>query len=198
VERDVPETLNVSQVRALLRHVADYKGGIMVPYFALALFAGIRTGDHGELQKLARHPEKLRLIDLGRGVIHIKPDISKTKDYRQTIIRPALAAWLTRYGLDILPIGYDRHLKAIRKEMQLGHDVLRHTFFSMHVAAFKSVGEAALEGGNTEAVLKKHYLNLATYTEGDEFWNTLPEAPAPKIIPITGTISNATPKRKTA
>jgi len=26
-------------------------------------------------------------------------------------------------------------------------------------------GEAAMEGGNTEAVLKKHYLNLATYTD---------------------------------
>jgi hypothetical protein len=68
----------------------------------------------------------------------------------------------------------------------------------MHVAAFKSVGEAALEGGNTDEVLKKHYLNLATYTEGDEFWNILPEAPAPKIIPITGTISKITEKRRIA
>jgi len=66
------------------------------------------------------------------------------------------------------------------------------------VAAFKSVGEAALEGGNTEAVLKKHYLNLATYTEGGEFWGIVPEAPAPKIIPITGSISKTAPKRKTA
>ena len=198
VERDVPETLNASQVRALLRYVESFKGGCMVPYFALALFAGLRTGSDGELQKLALHPEKLRLIDLERGVIHIKPDISKTGQYRQVIIRPALAAWLTRYGLDILPTGYDRHVKAIRKEMELGHDVLRHTFFSMHVAAFKSVGEAALEGGNTEAVLKKHYLNLATYTEGGEFWGIVPEAPAPKIIPITGSISKTALKRKTA
>ena len=58
-------------------------------------------------------------------------------------------------------------------------------------------GEAALEGGNTEAVLKKHYLNLAAYTEGGEFWGIVPEAPAPKIIPITGSISKTT-KRKTA
>lgn len=197
-ERDVPETLNVSQVRALMRHVAEFKDGVMVPYFVLALFAGLRTGPDGELQKLALHSEKLRLIDLERGVIHIKPDISKTGQYRQVIIRPALAAWLTRYGLDILPTGYDRHLKTIRKDMELGHDVLRHTFFSMHVAAFKSVGEAALEGGNTESVLKKHYLNLATYTEGGEFWCIMPETPAKKIIPITGSISKTTAKRKTA
>lgn len=184
VERDVPETLTVAEVRSLLRHVEDFRGGCMAPYFALALFGGIRTGNDGELQKLAMHPEKTRLIDLERGVIHIKPDISKTGQYRQIIIRPALQAWLKRYGMDILPIGFDRHLKAIRKDLQLGHDVLRHTFFSMHVAAFKSVGEAALEGGNTEAVLKKHYLNLATYTEGGEFWKLLPDSAEKKIVPI--------------
>ena len=41
----------------------------------------------------------------------------------------------------------------------------------MHVAAFKRVG-------NTEEVQKKHYLNLASYTEGGEFWGAMPEAPA--------------------
>jgi len=198
VERDVPETLDASQARALMHHVESWKRGIMAPYFALALFAGLRTGPDGELHKLALHPEKLRLIDLERGVIHIKPEISKTGQYRQVIIRPALAAWLTRYGLDLLPTGFDRHLKTIRKTRGLGHDVLRHTFFSMHVASFKSVGEAALEGGNTEAVLKKHYLNLATYTEGGEFWSILPEAGASKVIPITGNASKATRHEKTA
>jgi len=100
------------------------------------------------------------LIDLERGVIHVKPEISKTGQYRQIIIRPALKAFLLRYGLDILPANGVRHVKSIRRTFQLGHDVLRHTFFSMHVAAFKSVGEAALEGGNTEQVLKKHYLQF--------------------------------------
>jgi hypothetical protein len=53
VERDAPETLNASQVRALLRYVESFKDGCLVPYFALALFAGLRTGSDGELQKLA-------------------------------------------------------------------------------------------------------------------------------------------------
>ena len=179
-ERDVPEALSVSQVRSLMIYVERFRGqkagptGIMAPYFALALFAGLRTGDGGELHKLATHPERSKLIDLERGVIHIKPEISKTGQYRQVIIRPVLLAWLTSYGLDILPANAVRHVKAIRKTFNLGHDVLRHTFFSMHVAAFKSVGEAALEGGNTESVLKKHYLNLASYNEGHEFWKLVP------------------------
>lgn len=182
--RDVPETLSVAEARSLMEHVAQYRGGVMVPHFALALFAGLRTGENGELHKLAQHPDRMRLIDLERGVIHIKPEISKTGQYRQVMIRPALHAWLSRYGLDILPANGVRHVKTIRKTFKLGHDVLRHTFFSMHVAAFKSVGEAALEGGNTEQVLKKHYLNLASYKEGGEFWTIKPTGKAGKIIRI--------------
>jgi len=32
--------------------------------FALALFGGLRTGPDGELQKLALHKDRLKLIDL--------------------------------------------------------------------------------------------------------------------------------------
>jgi len=35
---------------------------------------------------------------------------------------------------------FDKRVKAIRKEFDLGHDVLRHTFITFHVAKFKSVG----------------------------------------------------------
>lgn len=180
-QRDVPETLTVTQIKTLLSYVENFKGskeglaGIMAPYFAIALFAGLRTGDYGELHKLAHHAEHKKLIDLERGVIHIKPEISKTGQYRQVIIRPALKAWLVRYGLNLLPPNATRHIKTIRKHFNIGHDVLRHTFFSMHIAAFKSVGGAAIEGGNTEQVVKKHYLNLATYTEGAHFWKIRPK-----------------------
>jgi len=130
-ERSVPETLSVTQARLLLRHVEHFKGtqdgaaGIMAPYFALALFAGLRTGDDGELHKLASHPESERLIDLKRGVIHIKPEISKTGQYRQIIIRPSLHAWLSRYGTDLLPANAVRHVKTIRKSFKLGHGLAK-------------------------------------------------------------------------
>jgi hypothetical protein len=104
------------------------------------------------------------------------PRISKTHDYRQIIVRDNLRAWLTTFPGDILPKGFEREVKDIREKFGLSKDVLRHTFFSMHVAAFKSVGEAALEGGNTEAVIKKHYLNLSSYTEGAQFWKIMPPA----------------------
>ena len=102
------------------------------------------------------------------------PRISKTHDYRQIIVRDNLRAWLTTFPGDILPKGFEREVKDIREKFGLSKDVLRHTFFSMHVAAFKSVGEAALEGGNTEAIIKKHYLNLSSYKDGAEFWKITP------------------------
>jgi site-specific recombinase XerD len=174
--RDIPQTLSVAEARKLLEYVATYNGGSLAKYFALALFSGLRTGPAGELQKIALHKDRSRLIDLEHGVIHVRPEISKTHDYRQVIIRENLRAWLTAFGGEILPKNFRADLRHVRGKFKLGQDILRHTFFSMHVAAFKSVGEAALEGGNTEAIIKKHYLNLASYTEGAQFWEIMPPA----------------------
>lgn len=185
--RGVPEILSVSQCHDLLQFVAVFEGGVLARYFALALFAGIRTGPDGELVKLARHPDCSKLIDLSRGVIHIQPEISKTHQYRQTTIRPALHQWLTRFGGEILPPNSDRLVKHIRAKFNLGHDVLRHTFFSYLVGAEGSVERAALEGGNTEAILRRHYLNTSTAGEANDFWQILP--PGSKEVKIIKMIS---------
>ena len=121
-----------------------------------------------------------RLVEVK--AIHVRPEISKTHDYRQVMIRENLRAWLTGFPGEIISKNFDREMKGVREKSKLGQDVLRHAFFSMHVAAFKSVGEAALEGGNTEAVIKKHYLNLSGYKEGAEFWQIAPPAPERKVI----------------
>ena len=172
--RGVPEILTVAQARELMHFVAVFEGGALARYFALALFAGIRTGPDGELVKLAKHPSRSKWIDLARGVIHIQPEISKTHQYRQITIRPVLHDWLTRHGGEILPPNSDRLVKHIRAKFALGHDVLRHSFFSFLVGAEGSVERAALEGGNTEAIIRRHYLNLTTADEAKDFWQILP------------------------
>ena len=172
--RGVPHVLNVAQARELMAYSATYEGGAMAKYFALALFAGLRSGPDGELLKLAKHPDRAKLLDLARGVIHVQPEISKTHQYRQTTIRPALHQWLTRFDGDIWPTNADRMVKHIRAKFDLAHDVLRHSFFSYVVAAEKSVERAALEGGNTESILRRHYLNLANTDEAEDFWRIMP------------------------
>jgi site-specific recombinase XerC len=176
VNRGVPDVLALGQVEALMNHVASFEKGALVPYFALALFAGLRTGEDGELHKLANHPDRSKLIDLDNGVIHIQPEISKTGQYRQVKIRENLSHWLVDYPSPILPINHSRLIKKVRARFGLTHDILRHTFFSMHIAAFESVGRAALEGGNTEGIIRRHYLNMTSAKEGKRFWQIQPDS----------------------
>lgn len=45
----------------------------------------------------------------------------------------------------------------------------------MTVGAFRSVGDAALQAGNSEAVIRKHYLDLKSVEEADRFWRIVPK-----------------------
>ena len=177
IDRSHIEVLSEEQARILMNSVADFKAGKLARYFALALFAGVRPG--GELEKLAANP---LLIDLQNEVIRITEAISKTRKSRQIKIRPNLFKWLTQYSGEILPTNCDRELKAIRKRFHLSHDVLRHTFISMHVGAFKSFADAAIESGNSEKIIRDHYLNTCSFKDAQRFWNIFPEDADQKVV----------------
>lgn len=125
------------------------------------------------------------LIDLERKVITITADISKTGRKRIITIQPNLLRWLERYGLEILPANGRTGIDNIRADCTLGHDVLRHSFISHHVAAFGSKGRTALEAGNSEAIIDAHYLNLPTEEEGKAFFQILPSDADSKIVPMS-------------
>jgi hypothetical protein len=177
IDRSDIEVLSAEQARILMNSVADFKEGKLARYFALALFAGVRPG--GELEKLAANP---LLIDLENEVIRITEAISKTRKSRQIKLRPNLYKWLTLYSGEILPTNCDRELKAIRKRFHLSHDVLRHTFISMHVGAFKSFADAAIESGNSEKIIRDHYLNTSSFKDAQRFWNIFPEDADRKVV----------------
>jgi site-specific recombinase XerD len=171
IDRDHVNVLNVDQCQELMEHVAQFREGRLVRFFALALFAGIRPGKKGELEKLGNSPQ---LVDLESKVIRITPSMSKTRQSRQIKIRPNLFKWLKRYPGEILPAKSDRELTAIRKKFELTHDVLRHTFISMHIGAFKSFADAALESGNSEKIIRNHYLNVVPAGQAKAFWKIQP------------------------
>jgi hypothetical protein len=52
---------------------------------------------------------------------------------------------------------------------------MRHTFISMFVGKFRSMGEAALQAGNSESIIRKHYLDLKTVAEAEQFFGILPK-----------------------
>jgi hypothetical protein len=162
------EVLTVKRCRELMEHVAEFKDGKLVRYFGIALFAGVRPG---ELEKLADNPQ---LVDLENKVIRISGEMAKTGKPRQIRIRPNLLKWLKQFQGPILPVNADRELKAIRKKFALSHDVLRHTFISKHIGAFKSFADAAIESGNSEKIIRDHYLNTSSLSDAKQFWKIQP------------------------
>lgn len=47
------------------------------------------------------------------------------------------------------------HRRQIAKRFALSNDVMRHTFISMFVAKYRSMGEVALQAGNSESIIRK-------------------------------------------
>lgn len=167
-------TLNAVQCAEIMAWAESEHDGALVPFIALCLFAGIRPDLYvGEISKL--EPKHVRL---DTGVITIEPDVSKVRMKRTVAIQPNLAAWLRAYPLELFPIwprGFKRLRLEFRKKFNLSHDILRHTFISMFVGKFRSLGEAALQAGNSESIIKKHYLDLKTPEEAAEFFGIIPK-----------------------
>jgi hypothetical protein len=53
----------------------------------------------------------------------------------------------------------------------------------MFVAKFRSIGEAAIQAGNSEAIIRKHYLDLKTTKEAEEFFGVVPKHAKPSVVP---------------
>ena len=191
--RGMARTFTVAQARTLMEHFETFEDGRWVPYFALCLFAGIRPGvPDGEITKL-----EASAVDLKTGIISISADVSKVREPRKVTIQPNLAAWLQAYPLKKFPIvvgNFQKRRGKFAEKFGLTHDVLRHTFISMFVAKFRSLGEAALQAGNSESIIRKHYLDLKTTEEAEEFFGILPrhavaartqEKPNDIVSPVT-------------
>ena len=184
--RGTAVTLSADKAEDLMRFLESYRGnqnktgthwgetGCMVPYFALALFAGIRPDYRdGEIRKL--HSDSIRL---DTNVILIEPEVSKVNEKRVIKIQPNLRRWLEKYPSSKFPIIPKRRFRDmcfdVRKQFELQHDVLRHTFISMHVGKFRSIGDTALEAGNSESIIRKHYLDVKSKNEAIQFWKIKP------------------------
>lgn len=168
-ERAEPEVMKVDRVKKLLQYVSTYKEGGFARYFALALFAGIRTGE--ELPRLAKQPDRIKME---QGEIWISAEISKTAKARKVTIQPALMKWLLEFPGEIFPKNADRGIKHVREKFNIKQDEMRHTFISYHVEKFDSIGKTAREAGNSESVIQAHYLKLVSAKDATAFWALTP------------------------
>ena len=177
-------TITAEHAAKLMAYLETFENGKLVPYFALCLFAGIRPCVRfGEITKL-----QAASVRLDTGAIHIEPEVSKVRMKRLVTIQPNLAAWLRAYPLDRCPIIPANSMNTHRKictQFGLTHDVLRHTFISMFVGKFRSMGEAALQAGNSDSIIRKHYLDLKSMGEAEQFFSIMPKRRAAlESIPV--------------
>ena len=170
-------TTRIEDTKSIFDLLMRWKRGSFVPAFALLYFAGIRPF---ELQRLAPLADKM--INRKTGIITVPASVSKTKQKRQVYISDNLAAWLDAFPFPIIPPNFKREYARIRKHFALSHDEARHSFISYHVALHRSIGDAALQAGNSEAIVKRHYLNLRPKEEGALFFSIVPDLKARRAI----------------
>ena len=172
---DAPTTITIFPVATVVKLMAAMlvEKPELVPYAALGFFAGVRPA---ELTRL-RFEEALRW---NFGDIEIRADQARTGFRRLTKMQANLAAWLAPYresvGL-IAPVNAYKKLSAFAKAkgFQWTPDVMRHSFISYAVASVQQIGQVALWAGNSEAIIKRHYLERVTQKEGKAFFSIAPK-----------------------
>jgi hypothetical protein len=172
-----PATTSPADVRRLLSVLMRWRGGVLVRSYALLYFAGLRPD---ELKRLAGR--EAELVNLRTRTITIPANVSKTRHERQIVISANLAEWLAAFPGPLVMRNFENLNKRVRKRFAITHDEARHSFISYHVAAYRSIGDAALQAGNSENVVKRHYLNTHTREEGEEFFRIVPDATSRRAV----------------
>ena len=70
-----------------------------------------------------------------------------------------------------------REVTALARALQMEwpRNVLRHSFISYRLAVVKSADQVALEAGNSPSIIFKHYRELATVEQAEEWFGILPK-----------------------
>lgn len=162
-ERSV-SILTVAEASRLMKTVLAHDKKL-APYVAAGLFAGVRPTE------LLR----LRKGDIRKGTINLTGQHTKTRRARIVHLMPNAKAWLALEG-DWPPVNLRRRMVAIRTKAKFKTwpaDVLRHSFASYYLA-LKGLADCALESGNSEEVLLKHYRHPVTKAQARKFFAIRP------------------------
>ncbi|MCF7674385.1 MAG: hypothetical protein K9M97_03515, partial [Akkermansiaceae bacterium] len=144
----------------------------LVPILAIGAFAGIRMAELNRLDWSA--------VGLERGHIELRAGQAKTASRRIIPISENLRAWLEplpRKGKVVRTAMLHREVTGLARALKMDWppNVLRHSFISYRVAKVKSADQVALEAGNSPAIIFKHYRELATEGQADQWFGILPK-----------------------
>ncbi len=168
----LPYVMPVADVRNVMAWAAETTPE-MVPYYALALFAGVRPG--GEMLRL-----DWRDIDIERKEIYIRQEVSKTHEERFIPMSDNLIAWLQPYRQKTGPIFFSRrNFRAMLTKTKVHYeaDCFRHSFGSYHLAHHENRhATAEAMGHRSLGMIFKHYRRAVRKADADTFWQVVPVA----------------------
>ncbi len=164
-----------AEVKLLLENVWQ-KDFELVPWFAIAIFAGLRP--ESELGRLKWDDINFqdKWIRVGFG--------NKTDTKRFVDLSDTLMAWLLpfkdRSGKIQLPNHKNRKAKVVPETISWARDITRHTYGSNLEAHMRSLGENSKQkvlenmGHTMLQTFEQHYRNARPAKQATEFWAILP------------------------
>ena len=186
----VATVLSSDEAAGLLATIQNQFDLEVAGFVLLSLFAGIRPLEFRKriISDGNRRTVMLDWSDLMDGYIRISTDLSKTGAPRLVPINDTLQSWL-----DWLKEAAGGELKgpvvgsrfkftwADWKNKNANHlpwsakDILRHSYGTYRVSQAQEIGRVAIEMGNSEAVVRRHYWNaLRSQNEAQGFWSLTP------------------------
>ena len=180
-EPDAPENIEVispAKFRELLK-AADTE---TLPLIALQGFTGVRRSE----------ALRLKWEDVWGTDGFVVLNASQTKTSKRRLVErvPALEEWLKPYRRLTGPIwsrsedAFNHIMKGFRKQVGISHikNPLRHSYATYKLAVKRDANALALEMGNSPQILMRNYLQLATPSQGKQWFGILPRAIAGRKI----------------
>lgn len=146
---------------------------------ALAGFCGLRRSEI--------HAQRWEDVNLAEGHLKVSKAKRGTPSRRLVTLCPALIAWLkleaNRKGAICDNLAVDRIRKiatgatdesGARVFADMPENCFRHAFISHRVAATGDVARTSLEAGNSPDMIRKHYMELVTRSEGEAWFALVP------------------------
>ncbi|MEI7822825.1 MAG: tyrosine-type recombinase/integrase [Verrucomicrobiota bacterium] len=176
-----PCILTTSEAARLLSTANSWSAGILLPYVAIGLFAGLRASELGELD--------WNDISLEELTIEVKSHVAKSRARRIVGVSENLAAWLGPYRQTsgrITPPFFKRLWENLRKAADFQtwpKNALRHSFASYHVAFHHDAPRTSLEMGHDNPnQLFQSYRELVKPVDAERYWQIVPTRQSRKPV----------------
>lgn len=177
VSRKDPGILAADALEVAL-HKAEQDDAVrqMVPYLAIAAFAGARSA---EICRLTWEEN----IRMDQKVIILGSDITKTKRRRVIHMEPALVNWLSAHQSTgkVVKVARPHRLIATLHGGSWPHNALRHSAVSYLMALHRNAAMVAEQCGHTESQLQTNYKAAVTSEQSLKWFNIQPQWQATQI-----------------